>query len=421
MSLVISVKFIAGTYSGHAETHSSYPPSPGRLLAALVAAAARDVDPDAADVVVKELAAAESPHIVTPPAFFSGQGESFMAGPKSVEAGRNASAGISSGAQRIFGETGGKIQKHVNGHYAVTGDLHFLWPTLQLTPESLEMLTKLCSDIPYLGRECDLTLVQAGQQSAASFREKNSDTHVVYAPSPAGGIQLRSASLAYLDWLNERHESMFGEHGREPIAEDHRVRLEAYAATVPVADGRENLLCLPFSRPINLDEALKYVPMVNGGTARSSFILARAGNKYLDGAAVGLGVFTESGIELAPEFDRGVLGMDTGAASLQPSYWTRPAQYWMTSVPYIAHPDKWVASQQILAKVPNAEIIEISSSPIRPSQQRMKADSKHRAWHIALRTSERVAGPLLLDEKTGTGVLMPDYAVEGTPNEHAKS
>lgn len=420
MSTVISANFIAGTYSGHAESNSAYPPSPARVLAALVAAAARASEQSVASDVVRQIAAADSPLIVAPPAYSSGQSESFMSGPRSVEAGKKAKTDTVAGVQRIFGETGGKIQKQVNGHFAVTGKLFFIWPNLRLSPSALEMLTKLCADVPYLGRECDLVVLQAYETSADAIREENDEAHAVFAPTPGGGTRLRAASLAYLDWLHERHESMFGEMGREPIAEDHRVRLETYAPAVQVPGTNENFLCLPFSKPISLDKAMKYVPLVDGGSGNSAIVLARAGNQYLDGAAVGLGVFTSSGIKLAPEFDESILGEDNGTLSLQPRYWMRKARYWMTAVPFVAHPDKWVAEQQVLAKIPNAEIVELSSSPIRPSQQRMTADDTHRAWHIALRTPEAVPGPLALDEKAGTGVLMPDYAMEGARYELAK-
>ena len=88
----------------------------------------------------------------------------------------------------------------------------------------------------------------------------------------------------------------------------------------------------------------------------------------------------------------------------------------MTSVPFVAHPDKWVATQQVLAQIPEAEILELSSSPIRPSQSTISTDSKHNAWHISLKTLEEVSGPLILDAKAGTGVLIPDYRAKGVRN-----
>lgn len=412
MSLTISANFIAGTYSGHAESGSAYPPSPGRLLSALVAAAAHSDDQKRAWKVVEEISGAESPQIIAPPAYSTGTSKSFMSGPMSVPAGTKAERKVLS-PQHMFGERGGKVEKNVSGHFTITDKLYFVWPSLELSSESEETLRRLCSEVPYLGREMDLVLLKISKAPLVSLQRELAASHTIFAPTPGGGTKLRSASRSYLDWLVERYNSKFSDAGREPIGVDHRVRLESYAPAVPVADGGLNLICIPFARPTKLESALRVVRSVKSGTDTGAFVLARAGNPHLDGSAVGMGVLTRDGVEFDPEFNFDLLGEDRGTASLQPRYWMRSAHYWMTAVPFIAHPDKWVASQQVLARMPEAEILEISSSPIRPSQQRLGVDDQHRAWHISLKTPEKIAGPLLLDTETGSGVLMPDYRLEG--------
>lgn len=409
MALKFSVQFVAGIYSGHHEDHVAFPPSPARLVAALLAAAHRSTQVNEARAVLKEMCAAADPIIIVPPAYPGGSGETFMQPIVATPGGKKAGQTPFNGPQRIMGERGGKIRKRASGHYAVAGDLHFVWEHLEFDDGQLKLLQQIASDVGYLGRESDLVVIHVDRTSKADLIRQYSHSHEFYAPMPRGGKELRVLSPGFLSWLDDRHESTFSENARITTPIDHRVRTASYAPSAVVPDSDSVVISLAFRRPLALEQALKFAKLVRGEGDVAAFPLTRSGNRYLDGVAVGIGVVTTGGIELDPAFDVEVLGENTGAITLQPSYWVRPAQIWMTAVAFVGHPDKWVATQQVLAVVPDAEILEISAAPVRADQQHVPTSSTQRAWHLVLRTADVVRGPLLLDPKHGTGVCLPDY------------
>ena len=409
MALTFSVQFVAGMYSGHHEDHVVFPPSPARLVAALLAAAHRSPQVDDARAILSEMCAAADPLIVVPPAYAGGSGETYMQPIAATPGGKKANQTVFAGPQRIMGQRGGKIRKRSSGHFVVTGDLYFVWEHLDLNDEQLMLVQQLASDVGYFGRESDLVVISAGRASKADLIRQCAHSHEFYSPMPRGGKQLRVLSPGFPSWLEDRYASTFGEDARVTIPVDHRVRTASYAPAAVVPNSDSVLFPLAFRRPLPLEQALKYAKSVRGEGGVAAFPLTRSGNRYLDGSAVGLGVVTTGGVVLDPAFDTEVLGENTGAITLQPSYWLRSAQVWMTAVPLIGHPDKWVATQQILAAVPDAEILEMSAAPVRAGQQHVPTSPTQRAWHLILRTPDVVHGPLLLDPKHGTGVCLPDY------------
>lgn len=410
MALTVSVRFTAGIYSGHHADQVNFPPSPARLISALVAAAHGTPGiTDHGRDILQILCEAPDPVLVVPPAYEGGSAESYMQQPLATLAGSNVKAQHISGPQRIMGERGGKVKKRVNGHFIVTGDLYFVWDDLDFDDAQIELLNQLATDVAYLGRESDLVLLHAHRSSVSELMSQHRSTHLFHKPMPSGGKKLRVPSKNFLSWLDDRFHSVFGENAREPIPADHRVRSTAYAPAAVIPGSNEAVLTIPFARPLRLDRALELASKVHPEDGGTVFPLARAGNQYLDGAAIGLGVVTSSGVRLDEDFDTSFLGEDSGAVTLQPNYWTRRAQVWMTAVAYVGHPDKWVAAHQILTAVPDAEILKMSAAPVRPSQQHIKTSPTKRAWHIVLRTPETIPGPLLLDREQGTGVCLPDY------------
>lgn len=410
MAVSISANFITGFYSGHHTDQTVYPPSPARLVSALLSAAHRSPEfTEDGRGILQMLCEASDPTLVVPKAYKGGSGETYMQQPLASAAGTNVKEEQVSGAQRIMGERGGKVRKRSNGHFTVTGDLYFVWEDLEFDDTQLALLNQLAEDVGYLGRESDLVLLKASRQSKSNLILKHRETHSFYRPMPKGGKKLRVLSRGYLNWLDDRHASIFDEDAREPIPVDHRVRTAFYAPIAIVPDSDETIITLPFKRPLRLNQAVEIARKIHADDGGVVFPLARAGHRHLDGAAVGLGVITRGGIRLDDDFDMTSLGEDTGAITLQPDYWVRAAKVWMTAVPFVGHPDRWVATQQILSAVPDARILELSTTPVRPSQQRMKTSSTQRAWHVVLRIQEAIAGPLLLDRTGGTGVCLPDY------------
>lgn len=412
MSITISVTFTAGIYSGHSGGESPFPPSPARMAAAFLNEISRREDP-AARQLLSRLCASGSPTIIRPPAYSSGAGDSFMqpliaTGPHSPVPKR-----IFEGPQRILGDRGGKISKVVNGHWCVTGPLHYVWESIDLTPDDIALMDDVAGGIPYFGRECDLASIRvtaAGLMDA--LQQPSSEPGpppVTLRPSPVGSCRLRDATPGFLAWLDDRYKSLFSEGADQPVPVDHRVTTTRYASSVPMSEGDQWLEILAFRTPLSLTKAMSVAATVDSGEDGIVFPVTRTGNPHLDGRAVGLGILTSRSTRLSDDFDITLLGEDSGLRSLQPGYWTRPARRWMTSVPSLAHPDRWVAEMQVKSVLPEAVITGISTAPLRPSQAKLGADDDHRAWHITLTTPDTVRGPLILDRGTGSGVLMPDY------------
>lgn len=406
MSLCIRARFIVGTYSGHAGAGSPWPPAPARVVSAAVAEAHRSARLTVRDIL-QDLCRAGNPTIVAPAAFSSGEASSYMQPQGATLSGKVSKSEVKA-PRRIMGERGGKILKRVNGHYSVDGDLYYLWEDLDLCEADHEALAETLREIPYLGRECDLVLLDIVPENLETLLDAHRGTHTVLRPSPVGGVALRGLTPGLISWLDDRHESIFAEHAGQPVPVDHRIRQVRYAAATPLPDSMY-LLVLPFSRAVSIDEARRRAATVQAGEGGFVFPVTQAGNPYLDGRAVGLGAITDRGIEVSEDFDQTWLGEDTGAASLQGGYWQRGAREWMSVVPFLGHPDRWVAQRQIEAAVPNATVLELDTRPVRPSQARMASDDTHRAWHAVLRTEKEIPGPLVLQRDTGTGVFLPDY------------
>lgn len=421
MAVSVSVTFTAGIYSGHTRPgESSYPPSPGRLVAAFVSEISRRHDTTARRLL-ERLCASGPPMIVASPDYNSGEGESYMQAVISSTSFSKLKKSMFDGPQRIHGETGGKIRKSVNGHRQMTGPLHVVWESADLDSGEIAVLDDIAAGIPYLGRECDLVSVAVSDAPAAAVLDRAYKTRTglrptTYRPSRAGSHALRAATPSLLGWLDDRHASVFDHDAGQPIPEDHRVRVTGYAPAVPVPDSDQWLEIITLRRPLSLARALAAGRHVAPGDQGVVFPVTRSGHRSLDGQAVGLGVLTSSRTMVTEHFDTSLIGTDNGARSLQPSYWTRPATRWMTAVPFLAHPDRWVATMQVTSAFPDAEITGISTSPLRPSQAPLSTagDDHHRSWHVTLTLPEPVTGPLILDREGGTGVFMPDYVTDDT-------
>lgn len=419
MAVSVSVTFTAGIYSGHTNPgESSYPPSPGRLIAAFLNEISRRNDTNAR-TLLDALCVSGSPMIVAPPAYSSGEGESYMQAVVSSTASSRPKRSMFDGPQRIHGQTGGKLRKVVNGHRYMTGPIHFIWESAVLDAAEVARLDDIAAGIPYLGRECDLAAITVTDDVATAVLERAYKSPAgirptTYRPNPTGPIRLRAASQNLLSWLDDRHTSIFGDKAGQPIPEDHRVRVAGYAPAVPVPDSDKWVEVLALQRPLPLAKALAAGRHVDPGAGGVVFPVTRSGHRSLDGHAVGLGVLTSTGTNVTSDFDTSLIGADNGLRSLQPSYWTRSARRWMTAVPFLAHPDRWVATMQVAGALPDAEITGISITSLRPSQAPLSTagDDHHRAWHITLTLPESVNGPLILDRDGGTGVLMPDYLAD---------
>nr|WP_297009266.1 type I-U CRISPR-associated protein Csb2 [uncultured Corynebacterium sp.] len=412
MSITCSVTFIAGIYSGNSPGEAPFPPSPGRLISAFISEIGRRSDPAAKDLV-RRLCASGDPTIIAPQSYSSGSGESYMQPLISSSPDSGAPRELFAGPQRILGERGGKIRKCVNGHRLVTGALHYIWEDAALTPDDVAVLNDIAGEIPYLGRECDLARVQVTNSTLTEMLDSTYRSSVTppttLRPSPHGTHRFRAATPAFLQWLDDRYASLFAENADQPIPVDHRVTVTRYAPSVPTPRGGQWLEIMAFRRPRSLASALEVARDVVPGDNGVVFPVTRSGHRELDGRAVGLGILTSTGTALTDNFDTKILGEDTGLRSLSPDYWVRRSQRWMTAVPFLAHPDKWVASRQAATALPDAVLTGISPAPLRPSQARLGSDDDHRAWHLTLTTSRPVHGPLILDKEHGTGVLMPDY------------
>lgn len=408
MPLCIRVKFLLNMYSGHSGTESSWPPSPARLISAIVAEAHRSGQ-ERVLLLLQSLCRLPNPSIVAPQVFSSGVGASYMQAPVPTPVGELSRANAK---ERLKNDRSGTAHKSVNGHYSVDGDLFFLWEDVDLCEADHEALAETLREIPYLGRECDLAILSMVSENIGTLLDAHRSTHTVFLPTPYGGTRLRGLSPGLLSWLDDRHQSLFGEDTGNAIPVDHRIRIARYGAVTSLSS-TTHLYVLPFSDVVSIDDALRRATLVDAGEGGFVFPLVRAGHPRLDGLAVGLGVVADHGVRVLEGFDYAWYGEDTGRASLQGGYWRREAREWMSVVPFIGHPDRWVAERQIEAAIPNATVTEMSARPVRPSQSFMASDDSHRAWHVTLCTENAVPGPLVLQKATGTAVFLPDYGKDG--------
>lgn len=425
-TLTVKVKFLANRYSGHQDT-CSFPPSPARLGAALVSAAHEAFDnPAEARKTIQRLSRQEDPIILVPPTWFISSGAGYMQPILSVQAGRNAKKRDFKDRARFWEEVGGASKKYVNGHWSIVGDLYYHWRHTDLNTTEISLLKTLLRSVPYLGRECDTASLDVAAVTTAQLMSLTDSHHTLLLPSPQGEVQLRRLTPRYLSWLDYRFEANRDEQAARPPAANHRIEMIAFSQVSLDGAGESALMIQPLKEGLSVSEVLRLTKYFNTAPDRNhnsiqrlfAFPIVRAAHRWADGKVLGIG-FLSNNTEIFhvteyPAYQKlqEYFGGDGFLSRyMDERYWRRSSQIWTTSVPFIAHPDKWVARMQILSAVPGAEITELESAPIRSGQHWMSTATTQRAWHIALRTPKSVAGPIVLDHEAGSGVLVPDYGI----------
>ncbi|MGI8778848.1 MAG: type I-G CRISPR-associated protein Csb2, partial [Solirubrobacteraceae bacterium] len=170
--LRVTIRFPLGVY--HAQSSAAFadpewPPSPVRLIGALLAAAheAPGVDARAARVALERLCDAPPPRVIAPPAetIADADGRATVAllrgASRWAPQNRMPDAGVS---PRNLGRE--RAEVHKVGVAIGEAPVHFEWPDLVLGPVELERLERLAGEVTFIGTSRSPAIVTADEAPA---------------------------------------------------------------------------------------------------------------------------------------------------------------------------------------------------------------------------------------------------------------
>lgn len=183
--LAIDVEWLEPVYEAALDDTGEWPPHPGRLFFALVAAA----DPGGADDLALEWLEQQHPPEVHAP---------DEAIPSTATAFVPTNAVIGDTKSNRVARTNGQRRWH--RHHLPQPRVRFAWPEADPDAATVERLAALSRRVPYLGRSTSPALLSVSAQDAAM------DDVVRWAPKSAGSRRLRVPYPGQLDALRAAHD-----------------------------------------------------------------------------------------------------------------------------------------------------------------------------------------------------------------------
>lgn len=454
--LTATITWFGSVYEAALDGTPEWPPHPGRLFCALVAASRSDQD----DAALRWLESQPPPDVHVPDAATNEAGLTAYVPTNRAASTKSNKVARTSGARSWY-----------RSHLA-TPSVVFSW-SIEIDGAVVERLDALARRVPYLGRatsQCTVAFAVTGAPVDKGMRH--------YQPAPAGGQhRLRVTYPGYLDALR----GAFDDSQRSRSVD--RWAFYAEPAKLPepgpfvtvASSAYQDLLALAFPRGVQLDGRLvlritaafkaavlsvlgrEYRPaelaLLHGhhdGTRRQCPFLALpfVGRGYAHGDVLGVAVALSPDLprivrgsllrllgydQDRPRLDRlNIPGLATvelrhpdGRATVDPQRWSRPAQSWISVLPVVLdrYPDNPAEGEAFVrlgcafAGYPEPIGVEVlhgaaimGTPRIRRSDLCRKGERPGACVHVRLRFDQDVPGPVVIGRlrHMGLGLCLPE-------------
>lgn len=422
----LTVRFWDRTYTGAAsvggELLTQWPPSPYRLVAALLAGAHRCEAPvrDSARQALEVLVTAQPPVIHVPEYQRFPMPRSFAPpvgdmNPASGEAIQYQQGWMLSRKQAVH------EVRIVMADTDVAYDIE-----VELDSAHLTALEEAASHIWYLGRSTHPAEVILDEVEA---RPDPPDRTTALRPVGRGGNPVRCWTEATIEQLDHSHASYLGRTPDQPVSM--RGRQIGYGSLTPskTVPGFE---ILPLAdTATGRTAAIRLLQVATEHLADHEltgvqvFPLLRVGDTWSTGECAGIGLLDRSAGSRAAEAAAVIQTLETETFSefrkplraLRPDRWTASSTEWISATPAPAHPDRRVAAMVLTESaetLTGARVVDLSlsESPILYGSGAYAEDVQGglRCWYAHMVFDRSVTGPVLLPSEgqlPGYGLMVP--------------
>lgn len=425
MTLRVTARFWGRTYTGATQrggqARPEWPPSPHRLVAALLSGAHQQQDPDDVDLARRALEGivrAGHPVIHAPqarehhvPAIYT---------PATGEVAGNKQFTGQGPALRAMGPLAPQVRMLLAGT-DVAFDID-----VELSDPEIQALDRAARSVPYLGRsthpvELSVSVIEHGAAGPA-------DT-VRMQPVKQGGKSVRGWVPETIEQLDQAHAAYLGYLPAGPQAQRGcQVRYQAFEGPVPC----EGLEIVPLrSSEGRHQEIWEVLDAVRSGLSDNgldhvtAFPLVQVGKRRGGGECSGIGLYSSDdapATRSAAGLVEAILGERAAERSrptwvLQPERWAKASAEWVSATPMPLHPDERVAHAMAAEAFTQATGVEplqirLSASPhlVGSSRWSGAVSGGLRPWYLQITAPTEVAGPITLSntlQNPCLGVLAP--------------
>lgn len=429
--LVITIDLARPSFHGQQAPSTEsvdWPPSPLRLVGALVAgahslhsAALRDT----ALGVIRRITTAPSPVIEAPEALPLGL-RPYFAQKTGVPPGLTAANGLEEFLSvDYFGlATKSKTLKPNAGIALSDTRIRYLIAGITTTADELTALRAAAGAVPYFGRSNDAAIVTVGDTEPEPLPLRR----LLPFEDPRGST--RGWTSRSVDWMDLNYELMANSRDAPQIPDTaYSVRL-AYRA-VPSALSKP-LQVVPLRSALPGRQVPGFMARLEVPNGAVAFPLVVAGAPHSDGRCLGIG-FQTAGDGASPVTDMvsAVIRAERPTAApilelsqrktLDPERWTRAARSWVSATPVRAFPDVRVLEYLLRQRFGDRfALLRADREPMESWQQRWPSPpglvDGLAQWWVKLRLPTPTAGPLRIGtaNELGFGLMIPDSS-EGRP------
>lgn len=453
MAVTVHIDLISHTFRGRAacQQRSAWPPSPARLVGALLAGAHTlpGADPDspsgqcqAARKALSTLTAAPLPMIVTPAPpvemadndltwyapdhpvgnLFEKPKKNTSSGQVSVtDDGRKSAkvlrkvvsppTGMDASNKQPKTRTVSQLPLGTRVTYVIAAEI--------ADGEQLDALRAAAQAVPYFGASCDHAVVTVGRDDCTvdELQENLRDGEQVWVAATGrgrSGSTIRGWSAATVEFFDDIHRD-----GGTPAAADARVpetRYVRYRGKISEDPRHENLLILPFSGGV---KSLRQFAVIAAGLDTDEHVLVlpaldrNRGDRVRGAILVGPGRH-----EVADRYaDVFALDNDVLSTGMNPPTWVGPSERWESVTPIAGHPDSFIARGEIELDLreQGLQLVAMTGGGWRKwHTTRLDLLVQYGRWFVTARTldGQPISGPIRIGacETAGAGLLAPPPA-----------
>lgn len=394
---------------GTGEVTSEWPPSPYRVVAALLAGASAlpEDQRNRARGVLQLITEADPPVIWTPE---SAEWTSLPARWKPSSLSPEEGKGILPDMITLGPRGADRVNRAVfhSAERVVCGDIYVDIP-VKLTDEQVAILNRAALRVPYFGRSTHPSIMTVSQTENDVLPD-----HEKWMPGGGEAI-LAGWTSETLTWLDRRYRMQLdGRDDRPTPSRDSSVG----AVRIGYRSAGENLggfvvtMRLAIARsPRRAAELMTEISRL--GLEAQAFPLVDLGHEHAQGMIRGVGVRGVSRVVV----ERAAAQVDSvvelnhlarGAAFLSHGRWTGRSPLWVSATPLVSHaselPAMLAVQSELAAKLGVEPEVVLSREPMLAGQVSWPDTAEGlRQWFAAVRFPDSVAGPLMLGERTESG------------------
>lgn len=418
------------------DTSVDWPPSPARLIGALLggAFALEGSERQSALDAVQLISGAPAPVILAPPAVDLELPHTFTdktALPRTKVTGGQLSPLMS---MTEFSMDATNRTAKPMGAVALLGTGIEFHVDVTLSDMQLQALQQAAQTVPYFGRSHDPAALIVEEIPQEHPVLTPSEDAVTWYPSEDSRGQTRGWTTATVERYDINHERVFGTapavNQLPPLGADGYTQPLRYLPVRP--RGTATFDVLPLERTVeqrHIPQLLQALPE----HVRASWNFLPLTNSHapqLQGHLVGFGVWSADRelvsphvlVEVSRSFESAADKLTRGhrvlrSRALEPAYWTGPAQRWVSTTPLRGFPDLRVLHHELAFTSKEklgvmAHVRFASMEPAAPTHHRWSAGHHCDGlglWWVELEFEAPVEGPLVLGSNTdqGFGVFRP--------------